>query len=53
LQERGLLIDYYHAFRKNSLQDPGGYETLKQILKRDDIDAFQKEWEQYVMKLRF
>ena len=53
LQERGLLIDYYHAFRKNSVNDPGGYKTLKQILKRNDIDVFQKEWEQYVMKLRF
>ena len=53
LQERGLLVDYYHAFRKNSVQDPGGYETLKQILKRDDIEVFQKEWEEYVLKLRF
>ena len=53
LQERGLLIDYYHAFRKNSLTDPGGYETLKQILKRDDMKAFQDEWEKYVLKLRF
>ena len=53
LQERGLLIDYYHAFRKNSLTDPGGYETLKQILKRDDMEAFQNEWEEYVLKLRF
>ena len=53
LQERGLLIDYYHTFRKNSLTDPGGYETLKQILKRDDMNAFQNEWEEYVLKLRF
>ena len=53
LQERGLLIDYYHAFRKNSLTDTGGYETLKQILKRDDMETFQSEWEEYVLKLRF
>ena len=53
LQERDLLIDYYKAFRKNSLTDPGGYETLKEILKREDMDTFQDEWEQYVSKLRF
>jgi len=53
LQERGLLIDYYHTFRKNSLADPGGYETLKQILKRDDMETFQNEWEEYVLKLKF
>ena len=53
LQEQGLLIKYYHSFRKNASQDPSGYETLKQILGRTDIERFQKEWEAYVLKLRF
>ena len=53
LQERGLLIKYFHQFRKNVDKDPGGYETLKEILGRDDIATFQKEWQVYVSKLRF
>lgn len=53
LQESGLLISYYHTFRKNASKDPTGYKTLKQILGREDMDKFQKEWEAYVLKLRF
>ena len=53
LQERGLLHKYFHEFRKNSGEDPGGYETLKSVLGRDDIDVFQKQWEAYVLKLRY
>ena len=53
LQEQGSLIKYYHAFRKNAAQDPGGYETLKKILGQEDIEEFQRKWEAYVMKLRF
>jgi len=53
LQERDLLNKYYHSFVKNAARDPSGYETLKQVLRRDDIDTFQKQWEAYVMKLRF
>ena len=53
LQERGLLNKYYHSFVKNAAKDPSGYETLKQVLGRDDIDKFQEQWEAYVMKLRF
>jgi hypothetical protein len=54
LQEHGLLIKYYHRFRANHAKDPTGYNTLKAILGRDnDMDAFQNEWEAWVMKLRF
>jgi hypothetical protein len=56
LQEQGLLVKYYQAFVKNADDDPGGYETLKTILglKGDDeMSAFQKRWEQWVLKLRF
>lgn len=53
LQEKGLLIKYFHQFRKNAESDPGGYETLKQVLGRNDIPEFQREWENYVSKLRF
>jgi hypothetical protein len=51
LQDNGLLRTYYHAFLNNRLSDPTGYETLKQVLGRDDIDAFQEEWEQWALTL--
>lgn len=53
LQEKGKLVPYYKQFIKNVDKDPTGYKTLKAILGRDDMDAFQKEWEGWVMKLRF
>lgn len=51
LQEKGLLVKYYHQFRKNVEQDPSGYSTLRVILKEDDMDDFQKRWEKYVSEL--
>jgi hypothetical protein len=52
LQERGLLVKYYHAFRKNAEKDPTGYETLKTILAERDMEAFQERWEEFVLKLK-
>jgi hypothetical protein len=53
LQDKGLLRTYYHRFLKNRRTDPTGHETLKTLLKVDDIDAFQRRWEAYVLKLRW
>jgi hypothetical protein len=53
LQERGLLRTFYHDFVKNVEKDPTGYETLKRVLDVDDMTAFQKQWEDEVLKLRF
>jgi hypothetical protein len=53
LQEQGLLGKFYHRFRANHKQDPTGYETLKAVLGREDMDAFKKDWEAFVLKLRF
>jgi hypothetical protein len=53
LQNKGLLIKYYNEFVKNVRDDPTGYETLKKILEIKDMDKFQKEWEAWVLKLRF
>jgi hypothetical protein len=52
LQEQGLLHDYYRKFHANVGDDPTGYETLKDVLGRRDIDTFQKEWESWVLTLR-
>ena len=51
-QEKGLLVKYYNAFRKNAERDPGGYETLKTILGVTDMAKFKKDWERYVLALR-
>jgi hypothetical protein len=53
LQQCGLLGKFYHAFYKNRNEDPSGYNTLKAILGRDDMDAFKKDWEAWVLKLKF
>jgi len=53
LQESGVLVKYYHEFNKNAAKDPTGYETLKQVLGREDMAKFKKDWEAYSAKLRF
>ena len=53
LQEKGLLRTFYRQFQTNCEQDPTGYKTLVEILHTRDMDQFQKEWEQYCLKLRF
>jgi len=55
LQEQGLLVTFYHEFRRSAQDDPTGYATLCKVLgrKKEDMDAFQKEWTEYVLALRF
>ncbi len=33
--------------------DPSGYRTLQRVLGEDDMDAFRKRWEAFVLGLRF
>ncbi len=53
LQQHDLLKKFYRQFYKNRRDDPTGYNTLKSVLARDDMDAFQRDWEEYVLKLHF
>ena len=53
LQQRGLLAKFYHEFYANHRKDPTGYATLKKVLGGEDMAAFQKRWEQFVLKLTF
>ena len=53
LQEQGKLTSFYHDFVANQADDPTGYKTLKQTLGENDMNAFQKEWEEYVLMLTF
>jgi hypothetical protein len=53
LQQKGLLTTFYREFTANVKSDPSGVETLKSVLKTTDLKAFQKEWESFVLKLKF
>jgi hypothetical protein len=53
LQQRGLLEKFYRRFHADVEKDPTGYQTLQAVLGRRDMDAFQKEWEAFVLKLTF
>jgi len=53
LQQHGLLRKFYHRFHADCEKDPSGYKTLQAILGRDDMEKFKRDWEAYVLKLRF
>jgi hypothetical protein len=53
LQQRGLLSKFYHDFLANHKSDPSGYQTLKKTLGTDDMEKFHRQWESFVMELRF
>ncbi len=53
LQQEKLLIKFYQEFRKNSAADPTGYKTLQKVLDEQNMMAFQKSWESYVLKLKY
>jgi len=52
LQERGLLVSFYRKFTARAKDDPSGEKSLKQVLDTEDLGAFQKRWEQFVLGLR-
>lgn len=51
LQERNLLSVYYHRFVERHEADSGGEASLLEVLGVSDLEAFQREWEGYVMGL--
>ena len=53
LQQKGLLGEYYRAFRDHAKDDPTGYKTLRKTLGGEDMDAFKKRWEKWVLELRY
>ncbi len=53
LQERDLLRRYYEAFVGGRAADPSGYQTLVSVLGKPDMTTFQKQWETFVLGLRF
>ncbi len=53
LQEKGLLSKFYHAFKDNAKTDPTGFATLKTVLGETDMEAFQKNWEKFILGLHY
>jgi len=53
LQERGLLEKFYRTFRDGYRKDAFGWKTLQGILGQEDMDAFQRQWQEFVLNLRF
>jgi hypothetical protein len=51
LQEKGLLRTYYRQVRANLGDDPTGYQSLERVLGIQDHEAFEAEWEAWVMGL--
>jgi hypothetical protein len=52
LQEKGLLVKFYKEFYAHRRDDPTGYKTLQTVLGEQDMDAFKKKWEKFVLELR-
>ena len=51
LQEKGLLIKFYHEFYAHQKEDPTGYKSLQKILGETDMERFKTMWEKYVLSL--
>lgn len=51
LQEKGLLAKFYKKFAADYAIDPTGYKTLQAVLGERDMNAFQRKWEAFVMRL--
>ena len=53
LEKHGLLQKFYQEFRAAAPRDPTGYQTLQRVLGAKDMGKFQREWEYYILTLRF
>jgi hypothetical protein len=53
LQETDRLRPFYKAFRAAKATDPTGYATLVAALGVTDMAAFEREWSELVLGLRF
>ncbi|HKX84879.1 MAG TPA: hypothetical protein VJL58_11705 [Pyrinomonadaceae bacterium] len=51
LQQRNLLTKFYKEFSANIKTDPSGYKTLQKTLGERDMNAFQKKWGAFVLRL--
>lgn len=50
LQEQGRLVAFHRAFQRDVARDPTGEATLRRVLGEPDLRAFQRRWEQAVLR---
>ena len=53
LQEEGLLQNFWKEFVAEVSTDPTGLASFQKIAQIQDLPAFQKRWEEWVLELRF
>lgn len=53
LQEKGLLLPFYREFLQGRAADPTGYAALRRVLGEEDMAAFKRRWEKFVLGLSF
>jgi hypothetical protein len=51
LQQKKLLTKFYKDFSANYKTDPTGYKTLQDVMGERDMNAFQRKWEAFILKL--
>jgi hypothetical protein len=51
LQQKGQLIAFYKEMASHRKDDPTGLKSLKKILGQEDLPAFKKRWERFVLDL--
>ncbi|MEI7823643.1 MAG: hypothetical protein WCK55_22265, partial [Verrucomicrobiota bacterium] len=50
---KNLPVKFHREFTAHAKDDPTGFQTLKKVLGETDMIAFQKRWQETVMKLTF
>lgn len=53
LQQHGKLTAFYRAFQAGRVQDPSGAVFLRAAIGVDDLDAWQPDFEAFVLQLRY
>lgn len=53
LQQRKQLPAYYKSFRDNFEDDPTGIDTLKKLIAPQSLEDFDREWQKWVLTLKF
>ena len=53
LQEHGKLQAFYRAFVADAARDPTGFATLRSLVGYEDMRAFERDWREFTLALRF
>ncbi len=53
LQEKDQLRSFYRRARDSHESDPAGLKALQSVIAPQELEAFEREWRQWVLKLRF